>query len=275
MLPWRLSTSSSLVLISFGCYFVAPDLELHPNTLYDLIKKGESISDLIVYTTYRNGVYVCLSYAEDITATFPMSKQTSKRFMDVLGRNSPMQSQIDTSIGLIEAHPLHSDLSFSVGDNLFPDLITMNMVHQEDIERDRDFILDYCYVKEGAPTWDRPPDERHLDWTVEEDRPNILYTTRLNGELPDILNDNYQVYLMPQTCLIHPLKYSVYKTYQYLPSLLTYINTVHGINEIRNVFLKHNIHMEYQMLVEAFTTKNISQFFNYDILEIYGDAFLK
>lgn len=60
-----------------------------------------------------------------------------------------------------------------------------------------------------------------------------------------------------------------------MPSILTYLNTIHGINELIEIFAKHNIRMEYSMLVEAFTSKDICQFFNYDILEIYGDALFK
>ena len=52
-------------------------------------------------------------------------------------------------------------------------------------------------------------------------------------------------------------------------------NVVFVCIEICHTLSLHNVKMEYSMLVETFTAKDISQFFNYDILEMYGDAFLK
>lgn len=94
------------------------------------------------------------------------------------------------------------------------------------------------------------------------------------GDIPDP-NTCSLALLIPQLCHIHPIRNSTYKAIRYLPSFISYIKTVHGINEVCYSLSTRQVKMEYSMLVEAFTAKDVSQFFNYDILEIYGDAFLK
>ena len=61
-----------------------------------------------------------------------------------------------------------------------------------------------------------------------------------------------------------------------IPSLLNYFKHVHKIESFSD-FLNDRLDIQFnrEQLVEAFTAKCICTFFNYDILETYGDAFLK
>ena len=104
----------------------------------------------------------------------------------------------------------------------------------------------------------------------------MIFNSLYIGEIPDPTTAVTNVSLLiPQLCQIYPMKNSTFKAIKFLPSFISYLKTVHGINEICHTLSLHNVKMEYSMLVETFTAKDISQFFNYDILEIYGDAFLK
>ena len=88
--------------------------------------------------------------------------------------------------------------------------------------------------------------------------------------------DYCNVFLIPQLTLEFPMKYSIFKAFLYLPSCLTFLKTIHGISALQ-LELEHslNVKMNYLQLVEAFTSKDVTQFFNYDLLEIYGDAVVK
>lgn len=162
-------------------YVLAPDYVVHSNTLYDMLKRGENVNDSIIYTTYRSAPYHFIGYAEDLIPTFPLTKQSTKRFIDLFARNPSEQKKIDTSFGMIEASTISVDLSFSVSNHLYPDISSMQFHHQDDTERDRDFLLDYAYETDTTPSWTRPQEEAHLDWPVTEDRPNELNVVHLNG----------------------------------------------------------------------------------------------
>ena len=72
------------------------------------------------------------------------------------------------------------------------------------------------------------------------------------------------------------MRYSFFKALLYLPSCLTFLKTIHGIGNLQlELEQSVRVHMEYLQLVEAFTSKDVTQFFNYDLLEIYGDAMVK
>ena len=83
-----------------------------------------------------------------------------------------------------------------------------------------------------------------------------------------------RAYLLPQLCKIYPMKYSTYKTICFLPSIISYLRTVHGINEVVEQLNNRNVYIQYPQLLEAFIGKDITQSFNYDIMEFYGDTFL-
>ena len=88
--------------------------------------------------------------------------------------------------------------------------------------------------------------------------------------------DYCNVFLIPQLTLFFPMKYSLFKAFLYLPSCLTYLKTIHGISSLQLELERSlSVRMNYLQLVEAFTSKDVTQFFNYDLLEIYGDAVVK
>lgn len=162
-------------------HLIAADYVVHTNTLYDMIKHGENVNDSIIYTTYRSAPYHLIGFVEDLIPTLPLNKQSTKRFIDVFAKNPAEQKKIDTSFGMIEAATIPVDLSFAVTNHLYPDISTMQSHHQDDTERDRDFLLDYSFQTDTTPSWTRPQEEERLDWPVTEDRPNELNVVRLNG----------------------------------------------------------------------------------------------
>ena len=162
-------------------FTIAFDLEIHPDNLYDRIKRGECVNDLILYSSYRKSFYMYIGLVSDLFPTMPINKVSTKRFIDIFSKEPADHSKIDLSFGLIEAHPLHPDLTISVADYLFPDIATIMDNHSENSEHDRDLILDYCFQKETVPSWNRNLEDSRLDWVVTEDRPNSMHTVQLNG----------------------------------------------------------------------------------------------
>lgn len=162
---------------------LALDFEIHPDNLYERIKRGECVNDTILYSSYRKACYTYIGYVEDLFPTMPMNKVSSKRFIDVFSKEPADQMKIDRGFGMVVAHPIHPDITLSVGDHLFPDIATIMDNHSESSEHDRDLVLDYCFQSEQVPSWNRNLEDSRLDWVVTEDRPNTMNVIRMNGRL--------------------------------------------------------------------------------------------
>ena len=83
------------------------------------------------------------------------------------------------------------------------------------------------------------------------------------------------IFVIPQLCRVYPMRLSTYKSITYIPSLLTYMRTLDSEKELVSLCTQPDIAIDYMMLLEAFTTKDICTFYNYDLLEIFGDTAVK
>lgn len=126
-------------------------------------------------------LYRYVGYVTDATPMLPINTQSTKRVIDCYSRKPDEQLQIDKTFGVIQAVIKGSELVWSVHDYLYPDQCTIDVVHDEDTERDRDIVFDYAYKDCNAPSDTVPADERHLDWVPTDIRLNELNTICLNG----------------------------------------------------------------------------------------------
>ena len=90
------------------------------------------------------------------------------------------------------------------------------------------------------------------------------------------MDSTMAAYIIPQLALVCPLRFMIWRSLNYLPSVLNYLKHVHEIDRfIQFLQTPPQVNMTYQQLLEPFTAKDMWQSFNYDILETYGDSWIK
>lgn len=195
------------------------------------------------------------------------------------------KNAVDPNQPMFHVYPLAKDLHINIKDFLFPDLDTMRKRHQEHVDQDRSIIIDYEFSTEYPPQMFRTENEREMDWMPVDIKPPVERNLALESPDEEMRSDvgfwvkkdrDRSVYLIPQLVLMYPLKYHFFKAMRLMPSLLDYFKHVHKIQSFSS-FLNNQLALDFNraQLVEAFTAKCVCTFFNYDILETYGDAFLK
>ncbi|KAM7453404.1 hypothetical protein BLSTO_05849, partial [Blastocystis sp. subtype 1] len=227
--------------------------------LLESIQSNKPVYDSIVYTSYKHNFYCFLSVVTDATPISTIPTQT-KTFLDCFSRKPEERMAIDTNQPMLRAHVMPPNLQINLYERLFPDSSTVYRVHQEHGDGDRDLVFDYTLTREMIPSCERPEEEKGVDWVMKEEHFAVPTS-----------KDYCNVFLIPQLTLFFPMKYSLFKAFLYLPSCLTYLKTIHGISSLQLELERSlSVRMNYLQLVEAFTSKDVTQFFNYDLLEIYG-----
>lgn len=192
---------------------------------------------------------------------------------------------MNTDQPLYHAYPLAKSLHINVVDFLYPDADTLRKRHEEHVDEDRSIIVDYQFTTEYPPQTFRTENEFNMDWMQVDQTPLAPREMALESAAAETHSDvgfvvqkdhDRSVYLIPQLVLLFPLKYHFIESVKLIPSLLNYLKHVHKIESFSN-FLNDQLAIQFnrEQLVEAFTAKCMCTFFNYDILETYGDAFLK
>ncbi|EIN10713.1 ribonuclease III [Punctularia strigosozonata HHB-11173 SS5] len=132
-------------------------------------------------------------------------------------------------------------------------------------------FLEYCKVQST----------RAAESITDYNQP-LLQVTRLGGSVnflnpllsgPDESHKADAKYLIPQLCPKFSIPASIFKTGLYLPSLARRIDEMLLVKEL-NAEILHDLVGE-QLLLEAITPPSASAEFNYERLELLGDAFLK
>ena len=195
------------------------------------------------------------------------------------------QTVIDPSQPLFHVRPLSPDLHIIIHDYLYPDTSTFSSIQEAHADQDRSLMVDFQFTNEYPPQAFRTVNEQDWDWAVEDiESPKPLETSlqshdeEVSSDVEYISQKNKErsVMLIPQLTQFYPLKWSFFQSLRTIPSILNYLKHVHRLQSF-SAFLEDRtgVYLDRKELVEAFTSKDICTFYNYDILETYGDAFIK
>lgn len=261
-----------------------PIRTIHPNNLLAQEFTEEQLTDSILYTTYKLHYYSFMNLSPELNPNSTENESSNTTYLERV-KDFDEKSLIDENQNLIHAYPLASELHLNIHDCLYPDTSTLVKRHEEHVDQDRDLVVDVEFSTEETPQMYRTENEQDMDWMIEDKTPFKPRDGALQSpgeeinsdvEFCVVKNHDRSVYLIPQLALLFPLKYHFFESMKAAPSLLSYFKHVHQIGLFSSYLnSKLSINMKRSELIEAFTAKSVCSFFNYDILETYGDAFLK
>ena len=155
---------------------------------------------------------------------------------------------------MLHATMIPPQIRITMHDYLYPNTFSFST--------DDPSFYDYFFVNESTIQPESISLARNLDMSKESQTSEKDSTTT--------------AFLIPQLTLVFPLRFMIWRSLNYLPSILNYLKHVHEINRfIQFLQAPPQVNMTYQQLLEAFTAKDVWQSFNYDILETYGDSWIK
>ena len=221
-----------------------------------MLRRGESLTDRIMYTTYKPGWYLYLNTLPTLhPSTYePLMK---KRYIDVITTDPQIAAEIDDTQQLALACHLPVFCLCNLWEMLFND----------GLGDCGDFAF---YDKDPSPSITRKEWDMGLDWKVE---PSRFQPKALNGAKPT--KKSQEVVIVPQVCCLYPVRYSLYRTLTMLASVTNYMLHVHKVTEFSQSIEKTlTLSLPYDYISQAFTAKDVGKV-NYDILETYGDSWVK
>ena len=263
---------------------VEPMRSIHPENLFSRGLSDDQLADSVLYTTYRCDFYAFLEKTPELSPLAIAKEKSRESFLDLV-RDLDDKTAVNPDQPLYHVYPLAKDLHINIADYLYPDGDTLRKRHEEHVDEDRSIVVDYQFCTEYPPRAFRTENEFAMDWMQVDETPLAPRETALESAAAETHSDvgfvvqkdhDRSVHLIPQLVLQFPLKYHFIESVKLIPSLLNYFKHVHKIESFSD-FLNDRLDIQFnrEQLVEAFTAKCICTFFNYDILETYGDAFLK
>ena len=158
------------------------------DNIWELQPTDEELEDSIIYTTYRNDIYLFLNREPDLSPGSIAKEGSTQTYLDYV-KAIKDQTVIDPSQPLFHVRPLSPDLHIIIHDYLYPDSSTFSSVQEAHADQDRSMMVDFQFTNEYPPQIFRTVNEQDWDWAVEDIESPRPLETSLQSQDEEVSSD--------------------------------------------------------------------------------------